>query len=170
MNIEFSISIEFQSNQVDLSILLTLFFSVFFFHPLISIKYRELSKDTTIFLRFKNEELESSYIKQRESMSSVPLIASLLVQIVASIYSSFFLPSSAIHFIAIIAPIILIIPIVLISIAESFPMVSRIVSSIFFYYYLISYSSFSILHYLTIISLYLSLHSSHKLHSTSRSR
>lgn len=54
-------------------------------------------------------------------MSSVPLIASLLVHIVASIYSSFILPSSAIHFLVVIAPIILTLPIVWISVAESFP-------------------------------------------------
>lgn len=64
-----------------------------------------------------------SYVKQRESMSSVPLIASLLVQIVASVYSSLVLPSSIIHFVVIIAPIILTVPMVWISIAESFPMV-----------------------------------------------
>lgn len=83
----------------------------------------ELSKDTTIFLQFKNKELESSYVKQRESMSSVPLIAFLVVHIVSSVYSSFILPSSAIHFLVIIAPIILTLPMVWISIAESFPMV-----------------------------------------------
>lgn len=67
------------------------------------------------------------YVKQRESMSSVPLIASLLVHIVASVYSSFILPSSAIHFLVILAPIILTVPIVWISIAESFPMVCNFV-------------------------------------------
>lgn len=68
-----------------------------------------------------------SYVKQRESMSSVPLIASLLVQIVASIYSSLVLPSSVVHFIVIIAPIIITVPMVWISIAESFPMVYTLV-------------------------------------------
>lgn len=85
--------------------------------------FRELSKDTTILLQFKNKELETSYTKQRESMSSVPLIASVLVHIVASVYSSLILPSSPIHFLVIIAPIILTLPIVWISVAESFPIV-----------------------------------------------
>lgn len=94
---------------------------VFFLH--IHYPHRELSKDTTVFLQFKNKELESSYVKQREAMSSVPLIASLLVHIVASVYSSLILPSSAIHFFVIIAPIILTVPVIWISVAESFPMV-----------------------------------------------
>lgn len=85
--------------------------------------YSELSKDTTIFLQFKNKELETNYAKQRESMSSLPLVAALLIQIVASIYSSLILPSSFVHFLAIFAQIFLILPIVWISIAESFPMV-----------------------------------------------
>lgn len=93
--------------------------------------FRELSKDTTIFLRFKNKELESSYVKQRESMSSVPLAATLLVHVVACVYSSFILRSSAVHFLVIFAPIILTIPIVWISVAESFPMVSNIFSFFF---------------------------------------
>lgn len=98
-----------------------------------SIWYRELSKDTTIFLQFKNKELEMSYVKQREALSSVPLIASLLVHVVAAVYSSFILPSSAIHFFVIIAPIILTLPMVWISIAESFPMVWPLLNDTFFW-------------------------------------
>lgn len=95
-------------------------FSLFFFRI-----DSELSKDTTIFLQFKNKELEANYAKQRESMSSLPLVAAILVQFVASIYSSIILPSSFIHFLAIFMPIILLLPIVWISIAESFPMVKH---------------------------------------------
>lgn len=84
---------------------------------------RELSKETNILLQFKNKELETSYEKQRESMSSVPLIASVLIHVVASVYSSLILPSSFVHFLVVIAPIILTIPLVWISAAESFPMV-----------------------------------------------
>lgn len=73
-----------------------------------------------------------SYVKQREAMSSVPLIASLLVHVVAAVYSSFILPSSAIHFFVIIAPIILTLPMVWISIAESFPMVWSLLNDSFF--------------------------------------
>lgn len=87
------------------------------------ILFRELSKETNILLQFKNKELETSYAKQRESMSSVPLIASVLIHVVASVYSSLILPSSFIHFLIVIAPIILTLPTVWISAAESFPMV-----------------------------------------------
>lgn len=83
----------------------------------------ELSKETNILLQFKNKELETSYEKQRESMSSVPLIASVLIHVVASVYSSLILPSSFVHFLVVIAPIILTLPTVWISAAESFPMV-----------------------------------------------
>lgn len=86
--------------------------------------HSELSKDTTIFLQFKDKELEASYVTQRESLSSLPLVASILVQIVASLYSSLILPSSALHFLIIFAPIALTLPIVWLSVAESFPTVS----------------------------------------------
>lgn len=95
-----------------------------FFIALTSFDFdRELTKDTTIFLQFKSKELEANYVKQRESMSSVPLIASVLVHLVASIYSSFILPSSFIHFLVVVSPITLTLPLVWISVAESFPMV-----------------------------------------------
>lgn len=83
----------------------------------------ELSKETNILLQFRNKELETSYVKQRESMSSVPLIASVLIHVVASVYSSLILPSSFVHFLVVIAPIILTLPTVYVSVAESFPMV-----------------------------------------------
>lgn len=86
----------------------------------------ELSKETNILLQFKNKELETSYVKQRESMSSVPLIASVLIHVVASVYSSLILPSSIVHFLIVFAPIILTLPTVWISAAESFPMVCYI--------------------------------------------
>ena len=86
--------------------------------------HSELSKDTTIFLRFSNKDLEEAYVKHREPMSSVPLVASLLVHLVGSVYSSIILPSSIIHFVIIFAPAILIILFAFISIAESFPNVN----------------------------------------------
>lgn len=85
--------------------------------------YREISKDTTWSLQFKNKELEAKYVQQRESMSSIPLVASLLVLIIGNIYSSIILPSTIYHFLLIAAPIILIVPIICFSVAESFPMV-----------------------------------------------
>lgn len=65
-------------------------------------------------------------MKYREPMSSLPLFASLLVHLVASVYSSLILPSSAVHFLALLLPSLLILPIVLISVAESFPKVSAV--------------------------------------------
>jgi len=52
----------------------------------------EISKDTTLFLMFKSSSLESAYSAYREPYSSVPLMASLLVQIVGIFYSLFVLP------------------------------------------------------------------------------
>lgn len=86
--------------------------------------HRELSKDTTWSLRFKNKELEAKYVQQRESMSSIPLVASLLVLLIGNVYSSIILSSTIYHFLLIAVPIILIVPIICFSIAESFPMVS----------------------------------------------
>lgn len=91
--------------------------------------HREISKDTTWSLRFKNKELEEKYVQQRESMSSIPLVASFLVLIIGNVYSSIILPSTIYHFLLIAAPIILIVPIICISIAESFPMVCWVVNS-----------------------------------------
>lgn len=52
----------------------------------------EINKDTTIFLTFKDKNLETAYNEYREPYSSVPLTASLLVQIVGVFYSLFVLP------------------------------------------------------------------------------
>lgn len=111
------------------------FFSVFGFGFVLwdSCDRRELSKDTNTFLQFKNKDLETKYTKQRESMSSLPLVAALIVQIVASIYSSILLRSSFVHFLFTFAPVIIISPIVLISVAESFPTVRFLTFYIFFH-------------------------------------
>lgn len=109
---------------LKLNICLKLYSSHGFHHFNIIFFDSELSKDTTWSLRFKNTELEDEYVKQRESLSSLPLIASLLVLIVGSFYSSFILPSSVCHFFVILAPIILLLPIIWISVAESFPKVN----------------------------------------------
>lgn len=85
--------------------------------------FSELSKDTTFFLQFKNKELETTYSMHREPLSSLPLFASILVHFVSAIYSSIILQSSAVHFIIILSPILLLLPIVWISVAESFPKV-----------------------------------------------
>lgn len=107
---------------------------------------RELTKDTTISLQFKNKELEANYTQQRESMSSVPLIASVLVHIVASVYSSFILPSSAIHFFVIIVPLILTLPIVWISVAESF-------DNVCYHYLILLYLLLQLLYIMTLLNL-----------------
>lgn len=53
---------------------------------------RELSKDTTMFLTFKNKDLEKSYSAHKEPLSAIPLVASPLVLLVGTIYSSLILP------------------------------------------------------------------------------
>ena len=84
----------------------------------------EIYKDATIFLRFKDAAIEKAYSNYREPYSSVPLIASLLVQIVGVVYSLFIHPLTAIHF-AIVLPLLMLIAFcVFISVAESFPGVS----------------------------------------------
>lgn len=52
----------------------------------------EIDKDTTVFLTFKDKNLEKAYSEYREPFSSVPLMASLLVQLIGIIYSVFVLP------------------------------------------------------------------------------
>lgn len=54
--------------------------------------HSEIDKDTTRFLTFKDKNLEKAYGVYREPFSSVPLTASLLVQIVGILYSLFVLP------------------------------------------------------------------------------
>lgn len=54
--------------------------------------HSEIDKDTTIFLTFKDKNLEAAYVEYREPFSSIPLTASLLVQIVGVVYSLFVLP------------------------------------------------------------------------------
>lgn len=54
--------------------------------------HSEIDKDTTRFLTFKDKNLEKAYGIYREPFSSVPLTASLLVQIVGVFYSLFVLP------------------------------------------------------------------------------
>lgn len=54
--------------------------------------HSEIDKDTTRFLTFKDKNLETAYGVYREPFSSVPLTASLLVQIVGVFYSLFVLP------------------------------------------------------------------------------
>lgn len=86
--------------------------------------FRELWKDTTIFLTFKNKEIESAYTNYREPFSTVPLLASVLIQIAGGLYSFLVLPRTMIHFGIILAPLFIILLIAVISIAESFPTVS----------------------------------------------
>lgn len=79
-----------------------------------------MTKDTNIFLRFKNPQLEQSYAVYREPYSSLPLLAALLVQCIDVLYSYLVLPRSTLHFINIAAPLVPIAMLVAISIAESF--------------------------------------------------
>ncbi|KAH8409996.1 hypothetical protein KR009_003788 [Drosophila setifemur] len=82
--------------------------------------HENLIKDTNIFLRFKNPQLEQSYAVYREPYSSLPLLAALLVQCIDVMYSYLVLPRSTLHFINIAAPLVPIAMLVVISIAESF--------------------------------------------------
>ncbi|XP_030561497.1 adenylate cyclase type 3 [Drosophila novamexicana] len=82
--------------------------------------HENLTKDTNIFLRFKNVQLEQAYAVYREPYSSLPLLAALLVQCIDVLYSYLVLPRSTLHFINIAAPLVPIAMLVAISIAESF--------------------------------------------------
>ncbi|XP_043642793.1 adenylate cyclase type 3 [Drosophila teissieri] len=82
--------------------------------------HENLTKDTNIFLRFKNPQLEQSYAVYREPYSSLPLLAALLVQCIDVLYSYLVLPRSTLHFINIAAPLVPIAMLVVISLAESF--------------------------------------------------
>ncbi|KAM8715478.1 hypothetical protein ACLKA7_002519 [Drosophila subpalustris] len=82
--------------------------------------HENLTKDTNIFLRFKNPQLEQAYAVYREPYSSLPLLAALLVQCIDVLYSYLVLPRSTLHFINIAAPLVPIAMLVAISIAESF--------------------------------------------------
>ncbi|KAH8262644.1 hypothetical protein KR026_004940 [Drosophila bipectinata] len=82
--------------------------------------HENLIKDTNVFLRFKNPQLEQSYAVYREPYSSLPLLAALLVQCIDVLYSYLVLPRSTLHFINIAAPLVPIAMLVVISIAESF--------------------------------------------------
>ncbi|XP_036321319.1 adenylate cyclase type 3 [Rhagoletis pomonella] len=83
--------------------------------------HEDLSKFTTFFLKFKNKNLEEAYAAYREPLSSVPLLAAFIVQVIDILYSYIVLPRSPLHFINISAPLIPISMLVFISIAESFP-------------------------------------------------
>lgn len=52
----------------------------------------EINKFTTVFLTFKDKNLESAYNEYREPFSSLPLTALLLVQVIGVIFSLFVLP------------------------------------------------------------------------------
>lgn len=54
--------------------------------------HTEIDKDTTLFLTFKDKHLEKAYNQYREPYSSIPLTASLLVQLFGILYSLFVLP------------------------------------------------------------------------------
>ncbi len=56
----------------------------------------EIDKDTTLFLTFKDKNIEKAYLEYREPFSSVPLSASLLVHIVGIFYALLVLPRSVI--------------------------------------------------------------------------
>ncbi|XP_055387228.1 adenylate cyclase type 3 [Condylostylus longicornis] len=81
---------------------------------------RDLSKDTTIFLTFKDKELEKLYVTQRESCSPYLLMAAPIVQITDVLYSSLALPRLWQHFLIVLVPLTVIAALVLFLMAESF--------------------------------------------------
>lgn len=52
----------------------------------------EIHKDTTLFLTFKDNNIEKAFLEYREPFSSVPLSASLLVHVVGIFYALLVLP------------------------------------------------------------------------------
>ncbi|XP_055849197.1 adenylate cyclase type 3 [Episyrphus balteatus] len=80
-----------------------------------------LSKDTTLFLKFKSRDLETAYEGHREPYSSLPLVAAVLVQFVDVLYSYLVLPRYCLHFVTTISPLLLVTVLVFISVSESFP-------------------------------------------------
>ncbi|XP_054082506.1 adenylate cyclase type 3 [Zeugodacus cucurbitae] len=83
--------------------------------------HEDLSNCTNIFLKFKNKSLEAAYAAHREPYSSLPLLATLLVQALDIGYSYAVLPRSQLHLVNISAPLIPMAMLIFISIAESFP-------------------------------------------------
>ncbi|KFB39059.1 AGAP009315-PA-like protein [Anopheles sinensis] len=81
--------------------------------------HSEISKDTTIFLTFNDKAHETAYNEYREPHSAVPLLAALVVQLVAILYAILVLPRTAVHFEIVIPPLVIIFVMVFISVAES---------------------------------------------------
>lgn len=54
--------------------------------------HEELSKNITFFLTFNDKNIEAAYSKHREPMSSIPMVASLLVQLIGVVYTFLVLP------------------------------------------------------------------------------
>uniref|UniRef100_A0A182QTA8 Adenylate cyclase type 3 n=1 Tax=Anopheles farauti TaxID=69004 RepID=A0A182QTA8_9DIPT len=81
--------------------------------------HSEISKDTNIFLTFNDKTHETAYNEYREPHSAVPLLAALLVQLVAILYATLVLPRTAVHFEIVIPPLVIIFVLVFISVAES---------------------------------------------------
>uniref|UniRef100_A0A182SFH8 Uncharacterized protein n=1 Tax=Anopheles maculatus TaxID=74869 RepID=A0A182SFH8_9DIPT len=86
--------------------------------------HSEISKDTTVFLTFNDKTHETAYNEYREPHSAVPLLAALLVQLVAILYALLVLPRTAVHFEIVIPPLVIIFVMVFISVAESLTGVS----------------------------------------------
>uniref|UniRef100_A0AAG5CW34 adenylate cyclase n=1 Tax=Anopheles atroparvus TaxID=41427 RepID=A0AAG5CW34_ANOAO len=81
--------------------------------------HSEISKHTTLFLTFSDKAHETAYNEYREPHSAVPLLAALLVQLVAILYALLVLPRTAVHFEIVIPPLVIIFVMVFISVAES---------------------------------------------------
>ncbi|XP_065080499.1 adenylate cyclase type 3 isoform X2 [Ochlerotatus camptorhynchus] len=83
--------------------------------------HQEIYKDINALLWFKNSEIQQAYAQYRQPHSSIPLLAALIVQFIGIIFSTLVLPRTSVHFEIVIPPLVIIVVLVFISVAESFP-------------------------------------------------
>ncbi|XP_062548182.1 adenylate cyclase type 3 [Armigeres subalbatus] len=83
--------------------------------------HQEIYKDINALLWFKNDDIEQAYTQYRQPHSSIPLLAAFVVQLVAIVFSTLVLPRTSFHFEIVIPPLVIIVILVFISVAESFP-------------------------------------------------
>nr|XP_029727324.1 adenylate cyclase type 3-like [Aedes albopictus]XP_029727325.1 adenylate cyclase type 3-like [Aedes albopictus]XP_029727326.1 adenylate cyclase type 3-like [Aedes albopictus]XP_029727327.1 adenylate cyclase type 3-like [Aedes albopictus] len=83
--------------------------------------HREIYKDINALLWFKSDDIEQAYTRYRQPHSSIPLLAAVVVQLTGITFSYLVLPRTTLHFGIVTPPLVIIIVLVCISVAESFP-------------------------------------------------